>query len=344
MFKATLYPNRISVRYAKPSKSVHDVWAARLVGSGREQSNQNLKIKKQNFTLSYQTQKKIKDSIAYLQQCSPARTVVLQKKTIYNFRTSFITLTLPSKQIHSDLEIKKCLNHFLVQMRSRFSLKNYVWKAELQANQNIHFHLIVDIPVPYWAVRYYWNQSIEVLGYVSRYQNEWSGLSLAEYAEKRGIEVAKAVSGFIKGRDTQWRSPGTEQVKAVTSDKMLGWYLAKYIVKPANSAGAGDAEDIQRVLDFGRVWGRSQSLSKIVFFTHWDWDSLRSFLGKSLDTMLKKVSDWNTTFYISKFTSKKLLKWLRLKMLELGYTFRYPFPVFPNELKNIGKQYISQNF
>ena len=76
-------------------------------------------------------------------------TTQYQKSKVYQnpvqYKLTFITLTLPSKQIHSDNEIKsKCLNQFLIELKKNHSVSRYIWKAEKQENNNIHFHIIAD--------------------------------------------------------------------------------------------------------------------------------------------------------------------------------------------------------
>jgi hypothetical protein len=58
---------------------------------------------------------------------------------------SMITVTLSSKQQHSDNYIKRnMLNRLLIYLiRKEPSLK-YLWKAETQKNGNIHFHILID--------------------------------------------------------------------------------------------------------------------------------------------------------------------------------------------------------
>ena len=104
------------------------------------------KQSKKSVNLSENSKRLLKQSIMGMYMLATPRTIkVNSKKFIYNFRTSFITVTLPAIQEHSDVEIKACLNLFLNNIRHHFKVKNYVWKAELQKNENIHFHLIFDI-------------------------------------------------------------------------------------------------------------------------------------------------------------------------------------------------------
>ena len=99
---------------------------------------------------------------------------------------TFITLTLPFTQFHSDNTIKKqILSPFIEWLRSDaqaihvngnhkgqqkgFGVQGYFWRAESQKNGRIHFHLIVDRYIPWDRIRAKWNQCCERLGYVTFY-------------------------------------------------------------------------------------------------------------------------------------------------------------------------------
>ena len=99
---------------------------------------------------------------------------------------TFVTLTLPSAQMHTDNAIKeKVLNPFIKWIttdssetyiqgpkkgqKKGFGVSVYFWRAEPQKNTNIHFHIIADKYVPWEAIREKWNHYCENLGYVSRY-------------------------------------------------------------------------------------------------------------------------------------------------------------------------------
>lgn len=331
MYLASLYPDRISVRYEGNRPHFTTEWERRLEKK-KAQSKINLAQRKQTFALSYQSKRKIRDTVGLLGQLSKPRTIWHQKsKPIYNFRTAFITLTLPSEQVHTDLEIKKCLNNFLTSLRSVYGLKNYIWKAELQANENIHFHIITDIFISHQAVRYYWNSAIEVLGYVSAYRCKYLGKSLQDYAEMRKTTVDKALRGFQFGQKTDWKSPPTEQVISIHSIGQLSYYVSKYVSKDFGEEQEPTAEEVQRIQNFGRTWARSQSLSKIKFVTRYNWEELKSFI-RSLDSRLEGIikveHQYCTTFYFNfKELSAQVKSWLSRKMHELGITYQYPFPI-----------------
>ena len=330
MYVATLYPDRISVRYDGDTRSACKKWEDSMLRK-YEQSKKNLAERKKTWKLSYQSKKKIYDSVSYLHQMAPQKTIKTKSgKLIYGFKTSFITLTLPSKQTHSDIEIKGVLNNFLTTLRQKFGLQNYVWKAELQQNENIHFHIIVDMYIHHHAIRYYWNKALNVLGYVDCYRSKFENMSLKEYAESRNVPVKKAVNGFVYGRKTKWSSPGTENVQAIKNGKMLSYYIGKYITKATKEGSEVSEAELKRIESFGRVWGRSQSLSRLKFITRYDWNNLKSVLkeiDKKLESFDKVVYDYCTVYYLNGQRKKKVIAdWIHKKMKELAITYRYPIP------------------
>ena len=142
----------------------------------------------------------------------------------YHYKVAFVTLTLPSKQIHSDHEIKSiCLDSYLTELRKCYQVKNYVWRAERQKNGNIHFHLLIDKFIPYWQIRDRWNRIVNRLGYVNRFQN-------------------------VHGHNVP-NSTDIHSLKYIINARN---YLLKYVTKDEKT----DKID-------GRMWGCSESLSKI---------------------------------------------------------------------------------
>ncbi|MFC0181479.1 hypothetical protein SAMN04515674_104256 [Pseudarcicella hirudinis] len=101
---------------------------------------------------------------------------------------TFITLTLPSKQLHHDNFIKnECLDPFIEWLKSDreyitrkgkgkgllqgCNVKVYLWRAETQKNGQLHFHIIVDRWIDKDQIRWRWNQIVNRLGYVDRFRN-----------------------------------------------------------------------------------------------------------------------------------------------------------------------------
>lgn len=123
--------------------------------------------------------------------------------TMFSFKVNFITLTLPATQEHSDEEIKSVvLKSFIDKCVRSHGLVNYIWRAEAQANGNIHFHLTTDVFIHYKKIQQMWNDSCELLGYVSRFESKW-----------------------------KHRDPNSTDVHSVKHVKNIARYLSKYISK-----------------------------------------------------------------------------------------------------------------
>lgn len=203
------------------TKAIHNNGGAKR----NENSMSNLQKTKFNGQVSTAIQKRIKTAIGWM--CLRVAYQVKKGKRTrkqLNKLLSFITLTLPSKQQHTDNEIKeKCLNQLLIELRRQWGVKQYVWKAEAQANGNIHFHLVVDKYIPKADLQHRWNRIVDKLGYHSEYQ------------KKHG----------------QRQAPSTE-IKNLKHVRKCAAYIAKYCSK---------AEGKRPIK--GRVWYASENLQNI---------------------------------------------------------------------------------
>lgn len=337
------YPNRISIT----SPRARDWQLALERKAGLHPSMVNLAKKKSSVNLSASSRRNIRDSIFSMYQLSKPRTVKTPAgKFIYNFRQSFITLTLPSEQRHSDVELKKALNHFLTNVRRAFKIENYVWKAELQKNDNIHFHISLDKYVHFQAIRYYWLLAIKPLGYIDKYAQKFSKMSLREYAEYRGLSIQEARNAYAQGVRSRWQSPNCVDVSAVTTASSVSNYLSKYFAKnetemvpsphalsqgknsPAEKMNISIATLI-RYRRFGKVWARSTSLSRLKYRNKFHYKEVRKFIAQLLEmgAVTKVAYDYSTVYYIN---FKKLigvhLRWFINLLRGNAERYLYPFP------------------
>ncbi len=130
---------------------------------------------------------------------------ITTSKSFYKWKLNFVTLTLSSKQRHSDKFLKKkLLGSFLDYLRKKKGIKNYVWRAESQANGNIHFHIITDTFLPWQQLRDVWNNIQEKLGYVSEFKKKFNH-----------------------------SNPNSTDVHSLIKIKNIGAYLSKYCSKNA---------------------------------------------------------------------------------------------------------------
>lgn len=328
-YLASIKPSSISIRYNWDRRTVMQKYEDKITRA-QTRSSENLKKKKTTWKMSYQSRKKIMDSAQFLATMAKPRTVqVSAKKYIYNFRCAFITLTLPSQQQHTDTEIKKCLNNFLTVMRTKYGWRNYIWKAELQRNENIHFHILTDSFLSWAIIRYHWNLAINTLGYVDRYREKYENMSLRDYAKSRKITTAKAMSGWMQGVRTKWNSPPTENVQSIQNRAGVSYYIAKYVAKSTANENENN-EDAERIENFGRTWARSQSLSRITYITRYCYTSIMQSILK-IDAKLESFDvvtyDYCTVLYVNyRKASKKILDWFHSEMSTLADCYNYSLP------------------
>lgn len=110
-------------------------------------------------------------------------------ENVSDYLCTFITLTLPAAQTHTDKELTEfALNPFLTYARKFFGVRYYIWKKELQANGNLHYHLCVDRYIAADKLREAWNRILNrgvvdgcptVFDYVDRY----NAAMVARYAD-----------------------------------------------------------------------------------------------------------------------------------------------------------------
>lgn len=136
---------------------------------------------------------------------------------------TFLTLTLASKQIHSDEIIKrKVLNPYLQELIRLSSQSgvigdlnaseeklNYLWRAETQKNGNIHFHVMLDRYLPIAPTQALWNRLQDRLGYIERcvIQNPNGADIRAVYNPD---DVRKYISKYFSKKDKPGDAPRRE--------------------------------------------------------------------------------------------------------------------------------------
>lgn len=321
-------PNRITI-YPERSYKAANQNQQRLIGI-KPVHNQA-----QSSVLSKKAQKRLRNSINWLLICSKKRQVKVNDRIkLYNFQASFVTLTLPAKQMHSHADIKsKCLNLFLTTIRQKFGVKNYIWKAELQKNGNIHFHLTLDKYIHFMQIRKYWNMALNTLGYVDDYAKRHQNLTLDQYIywqrQNGQNDVSKVKKSYSYGVSTNWRSPNTTDVKAIKNVKNFASYMAKYLVKPlGNNKSTGIFSDSLASFT-GRLWYCSTTVSKLsAYRTHLTLELrawVNTFAQKS--NVLSIKGDYATSYYfdLSK-VPKQFLEFIRQCIFSHAVKSNYPFP------------------
>lgn len=137
--------------------------------------------------------------------------------------SNFITLTLSAQQIHSDQLIKKkVLDYFLQKLKSKYNMKHYFWRAELQKNYNIHFHVVSDVFINKYDLQREWNEAQQRLNYIDRFENKY-----------------------------KHRNPPSTHVQSIKDLETMTSYVCKYVVK-----------DSGEIAPDGRKWDASRGLKE----------------------------------------------------------------------------------
>lgn len=174
---------------------------------------------------------------------------------------AFLTLTLPSRQMHHDRVIRRCLSLYLDLLKKTKGLDNYVWKAEPQKNGNIHFHLLIDRFIDKEYLQKKWNVILNKLGYIDKYTEKMNNTSLKEYLNVRkkwkNFNEKTALRAYIRGRANGWKTPTSTKVETPKSKEKIQGYLIKYFLK--------QEEDKRPVI--GAVWGCSNKVKNLNYPT-----------------------------------------------------------------------------
>jgi len=213
--------------------------------------NHNNKVSKQAF-------RKVSRALDYLIFLSSDKKLppTANGKSL-NFKISFLTLTLSSNQKHTDNEIKsKLLNQFFIEAKKKWNVKNYIWRAEKQANNNIHFHIICDKFIPWSELRDTWNRIQNKLGYVNQYRKEMLAFHKGGFKVRHDLikkwDYKSQIKAYKTGCANDWHNPNSTDVHSIKLITNVKAYLMKYISK----------DDINLLIK-GRLWGCNYELTDI---------------------------------------------------------------------------------
>jgi len=248
--------------------------------------------------ISSKAERKIKKAINYLSTISTVKPLNSWKhQKVFKYRLAFVTLTLPSTQIHDDKTIMKSIFHqFLVVARKKWKMNNYVWRAEKQKNGNIHFHVLIDRYIDWSELRDTWNNICNKLGYVDRYREQMkefhsAGFRLRDELLKKW-SYKNQVKAYHAGVASDWRSPNSTDVHGIKKVSNIAAYVCKYMVK---SSQADES--------LSRLWGCSYELSRARGAVL----EIDSYVNDALQVVLEKlkplviIKDYVCIYYIKWF-------------------------------------------
>jgi hypothetical protein len=249
-----------------------------------------------NFIISDVARKKMIEKINWLYFMSKSRyKKAISGVEIHNFRISFITLTLPSKQVHPTAVITKvAFNQLLTELRQSYGLQNFVWRLEFQQNKNVHYHLVTDTYVDYYIILKIWNRCVAKMGYVEAYRLKHCTMSLQDYCNaynnNNTISFDTLKYRYAKGKASRWVIPNSVDVKSVAGQKKIAFYISKYFSKKGKSnAPCNELDNIDNAEGL-RLWYCSRSLSKL--------DKIKDYVQAFPQDILALVTSVKDTFHV----------------------------------------------
>lgn len=170
------------------------------------------------------TEKRIRKAIDIFLQLNPTRTIwnpVVQCH--HPFRLGFMTLTISEdKRMIDAKEGYQLLKPFIEWTKTK-GVKNYIWKAELQKRDQLHYHLTIDEFVHWEDIRHKWNQLQRKAGLLDSFARKFKHFN-----------------------------PNSTDIHAVKNIQNIELYLAKYIAK---------SEQNEKALN-GKIWDCSDGLNR----------------------------------------------------------------------------------
>lgn len=119
------------------------------------------------------------------------------------FKLTFVTITISSRAIIDHREAyEKGLKPIMRWMRTKAGVVDYIWKAELQARGQIHWHITTNQYIPWQWIRSAWNSIQRRNGWLDQYRQEFG----------------------------HWNANSVD-IHAVMKVDRIDLYLAKYIAK-----------------------------------------------------------------------------------------------------------------
>lgn len=180
-----------------------------------------------------------------------------------NVKYSFYTVTISSK-MDEKINHNNWMKILIEKLKYRYGNFNYVWKAELQKNGNIHYHGIIDMEIDWKIIRRQWNKIQSV--YVDRYQIKMkekykNGYYFdAEMKDSKNETISDEIQykRYQKGNKANWRNPNSTDVKIIdTTTENINAYVSKYVGKIEEDKENTPTKIIKR------WWGSNDELKMI---------------------------------------------------------------------------------
>jgi hypothetical protein len=224
----------------------------------KESSLRNLSLNYSRSEITEKAERKAKKAIKYMIFGTNYKKAYNPKfKSTYTFKINFITLTLPSKQRHTAVELKNTLlNQFLIEAKKYWKVDNYVWRFESQKNGNAHFHILMDKFIPWIELRNTWNRICNKLGYI----DEFEKINKHRSPNSTDIHSIRKINNVI-GYVLKYMVKDDKKVNIKVHRKDIDFKYSENYHK--NTLSIGVKKFLGTQAGRGRLWTCSKALSNI---------------------------------------------------------------------------------
>lgn len=273
-------------------------------GAAHIANRYNLEDNGHDGKISRKAAKRIELALSWLfYLAAPKRIHDQESGKAFTFKVNFITLTLPATQVHSDEVIKStALANFLRAFKHSHKLERYLWRAEAQANGNIHFHLVTDVYIHHAKIREVWNRCLQPLGYIDAFKLK-CGHSNPNSTDVHSVKHVKKLASYLsKYMAKQRKFAAIGELRQIGKDTVEVLYGSKQYRE--ESANSKKGKVIGHVVSgplrgiTGKLWFCSRELSKCgkltIDQTHHEFTTLEQVIQ---DASLRKYSGEHVTSY-----------------------------------------------
>lgn len=226
-------------------------------------------LRKCNAILSHKAKQNLRNCFQWLQIISNLKTVYSKKENkTFKFKLSFITLTLSDVQKHSDDYIKShLLEPFLKWMGRSHQANSYIWKAEVQNNGNIHFHITTNKFIHWKSVRAKWNNLLSKHDYCKVYQdgtNDKGSCATEIKAVRNEKQIANYIVNYVSKKDLfkKIKDYSTKKVTYINSEscELNNHFYVRENFRQVSCCD-GTSREYKRQIH-GRIWSASTNLNQ----------------------------------------------------------------------------------
>lgn len=226
-------------------------------------------LRKCNALLSQKAKQNLRNCFQWLRIISNVKTVYSKKENAtFTFKLCFITLTLSDVQIHSDEYIKThMLEPFLKWMSRSHNANSYIWKAEVQNNGNLHFHITTNKFIHWKSIRSKWNKILSNHGYCKYFQdgtNDKGNAATEIKAVRKEKDITNYIVNYISKKDLfkKVKVQGEKKYQYIYSETcpLANHYYARENFRQV-ACSDGQIREYKRQIH-GRIWSASYNLNQ----------------------------------------------------------------------------------